>query len=105
LAADGGDADRSNLLLYLRRTGLPLPARTVGEGVDCALERALAAWGAGALEECRRLLREALAVWPSDARLASNLAWLERRPPASLAVSADARDCALAVLAARGAIP
>lgn len=105
LDGSGRDADRANRILYLRRQGLPLPAPAVGEGVDSALERALAAWGAGRLEEAAERLRAALAQWPGDDRLAPNLAWLERRPPPALARGADARGCALAVLAARRAIP
>lgn len=105
LAASGLDSDLSNRILYFRRQGLPLPATALGEGVDSALERALAAWGEGAVQECGRLLRASVAAWPADPRAAANLLWLERRSPPALTAREDARGCALAVLAARGAIP
>ncbi len=105
LAASGRDADLSNRILYCRRHELPLPDPAVGEDVDSALERCLAAWGAGHWLEAADRLRGASASWPADDRLSSNLLWLERRPPPALDPKADARGCALAVLAARRAIP
>ncbi len=104
LAAAGGDAELGNLILYARRHELPLPPPDLREGVDAFLERALAAWGARDAAAAD-LLRAGLARWPADDRFASNLLWLERRPPAALSARADARATAHAVLAARNALP
>ena len=101
LAADGG---HSNLILYLRRHGLPLPAEEVAEDADTALERALAAWGSGDLLDAQRRLEDGVAAWPADPRFANNLPWLHGRFPASLEAAAGSRELAQAVLAARGAL-
>lgn len=100
----GGGVGLANLILYCRRHGLPLPGERLGEGADPALERALAAWGSGDLEETRKRLERGAAAWPQDARWAGNLPWLHGRPPAVVESSATARDLAQAVLAARGAL-
>jgi hypothetical protein len=105
LAVSGADGDLSNLILYRRRAGLPLPAEAVSEGVDSALERALAAWGAGDTGTALAGLQDGLRRWPADTRLASNLDWLTRNPPAHVAATADTRALAQAVLAARNALP
>jgi len=105
LAVSGADGDLSNLILYRRRSGLPLPTAAVSEDVDSALERALAAWGAGDSGAAQAGLQDGLRRWPADARFASNLDWLARRPPARVAATADARALAHAVLAARNALP
>ena len=103
LAEDGGDRALSNLVLYSRRQGLPLPAVRVGEGADPALERALAAWGEGDLDLAGRLLEHGAATWPADSRWADNLLWLRGEAPESVSAGADARMLAYAVLAAREA--
>lgn len=102
LAAAGGDSARADLLLFLRRHGLPLPDADLGEGVDARLERALGAWGEGRLAVARLLLE---AAPQEDPRVRSNLDWLARRAPAHLGPADDARAAAHAVLAARGALP
>lgn len=103
--ANAHPAGRADLLLFLRRHGLPMPEADVDEGVDALLERALAAWGARRPEQAADALRRAALAAPADERVRDNLAWLERRPPPSLAPAADARAAAHAVLAARGALP
>jgi hypothetical protein len=104
LAPVGGDVGLANLILYCRRHGLPLPGERIGEGADPALERALAAWGSGDLEETRERLERGAAAWLQDARWAGNLLWLHGHPPVVVEASATARDLAQAVLAARGAL-
>ena len=104
MAADDSAGARSNLILYCRRHGLPLPDERVDEGPDCALERALAAWGTGEMEEVRTRLERGAAAWPADARWSGNLLWLHGRPPDAVSAAATARDLAQAVLAARASL-
>lgn len=102
LAESGSGADRGNLLVYQRRHRLPLAYDGTGiASADEMLEYALHLWGGGHLEEAAAFLSRAAAGHPEDARLADNLAWLEFTAPPVVALRADPRGTALAVLAAR----
>ncbi|RMH03766.1 MAG: hypothetical protein D6702_05060 [Planctomycetota bacterium] len=103
LARSGGDRDRANLILHERRHRLPLdPEAAAAGGLETTLELCLALWGEGRLAETEAALEQALARWPEDARLRSNLAWLRLEAPAATELrSADPRDLALAVLVRR----
>jgi hypothetical protein len=99
----GDDAAHANLLVYLRRQGLPLPAPRVDEGQDSLLERALDAWGRLDLTATRRLLEEGARLHPEDGRFRNNLPWLPPGPLPSVEVPQDAgiRELAREVLALR----
>jgi len=99
----GDDRGHANLLVYLRRHGLPLPPPRVDEAADSLLERALAAWGTLDLKTARSLLEEGTRRFAQDARFANNLPWLPvvPVPPAQVPVASGSRELALAVLALR----
>jgi len=99
----GDDRGHSNLLVYLRRHGLPLPAPRVDEAADSLLERALAAWGALDFSSARSQLEEGSRRFPQDARFTNNLPWLPvvPVPPTRVDAAAGGRELAFAVLALR----
>lgn len=103
LAAGGADGDLSNRILYLRRHGLSLPERQPGEGLLCALERALALWGERRLDEAAAALEEGSGRYPEETVFRENWLWLRMRAPERVDPLGGARGAALAVLAARRA--
>jgi len=99
----GDDRAHSNLLVYLRRHGLPLPEPRLDEAGDSLLERALAAWGQLDLAQARALLEQGAESYPENLRFANNLPWLPVIPPTPARVDPQqgSRELALDVLALR----
>jgi len=98
LAASGEDKDRANLVLFQRRHDRALLPPRADEGLETTLERCLAEWGREDAGAARAALRQAVARFPEDGRLAGNLLWLDLKAPESLDLEASPRDLALAVL-------
>lgn len=99
----GDDRSHANLLVYLRRQGLPLPQPRLDEAGDSLLERALAAWGQLDLAQARALLEQGAESYPENRRFANNLPWLPVIPPTPVRVDPrqGSRELALDVLALR----
>ncbi|MFK5956045.1 MAG: hypothetical protein QM477_06335 [Planctomycetota bacterium] len=101
MAAEGTDAAQANFILYCRRQGLPLPAKTLSEGVNADLERALSLWGEGRLAATEEALKTGLLAYSGDSRYRGNLDWLSMDPPQSVSSVSTSRELAQAVLASR----
>lgn len=103
----GDDRAHSNLLVYLRRQGLPLPQPRLDEAGDSLLERALEAWGKLDMTQARVLLEQGAELYPDNLRFANNLPWLLVVPmtPESVDPRQGSRELALDVLALRMARP
>ena len=101
MAAEGTDAAQANFIVYCRRQALPLPAKTVAEGVHSDLERALSLWGEGRLAETLQALETGLEAYSGDSRYRGNLDWLSMQPPQQVSAVSTSRELAQAVLATR----
>ena len=101
LAESGADSDLANQLLFRRRQGIPLGDVHIQEAEECALERALAFWGDMEWSATGEVFSRAVAQWPDDLRFSRNRRWLTRTAPPILDLSAEPREAAWAVLAAR----
>ena len=101
LAESGADSDLANQLLFRRRQGIPLGDVHIQEAEECALERGLALWGDMEWSATEEAFSRAVAQWPDDLRFSRNRMWLTRTAPSMLDLSAEPREAAWAVLAAR----
>lgn len=101
MAAEGTDTAQANFILYCRRQGLPLPEKTLTEGVNAHLERALSLWGEGRLAETQKALETGLQAYHGDSRYRGNLDWLAMNLPHQVSSVSTSRELAQAVLATR----
>ena len=101
MAAEGTDAAQANFILYCRRQGLPLPEKTLTEGVNSDLERALSHWGEGHLVKTQEALKTGLQAYSGDSRYRGNLDWLSMDLPQRVSSVSTSRELAQAVLATR----